>query len=421
MTRIGGLLLIVRRGLTQHALSTIVTATSVALGVGLVMAVFAVSAQSRLAFTSGAGNFDAVLGARGSALQLVLNAVFHLETSPGNIPWQLYEEVRADPRVALAIPYAVGDNYRGYRIVGTTSELFSAVEFRPGRRYAFRGKGRAFDPERREAVIGHMVAARTDLKLGARFQPYHGIAFNSEARHAEEYVVVGVLEPTGTPADRVVWIPIDGIFRMDGHVLRGTGAEFTADPAAEIPDEHKEVSAVLLDFRDAKVGFTLEQLINKQGKVATLAWPVQQIMATLFEKLGWMNRVLELVAYLVVAVAAGSILASLYNTMNERRREFAILRALGARPSTVLSVVVLEAVAIAGLGCVLGYGCYFAILAVAAELVRSATGVVLELDASHPALWWTPVCVLALGALAGLVPAARAYRTEVATYLAPTT
>src|SRR5205085_7479680 len=116
MTRFG-LMLLVRRSLRQHALSSVVTCVSVALAAGLTMAVFAINRQTYDAFTGGEAGFDAVLGARGSQLQLVLNTVFHLETSPGNIPWSMYTAIAAHPRVTLAIPYAVGDNYKGYRIV----------------------------------------------------------------------------------------------------------------------------------------------------------------------------------------------------------------------------------------------------------------------------------------------------------------
>ena len=136
---LASVLRIVLRSLRQHLLSTLVTIGSVGLAAGLVMSVFSVAEQSRLAFSGGPVGFDAVLGARGSQLQLVLNTVFHLETSPGNIPWSLYEEVRADDRVALAIPYAVGDNYKGYRIVGTDGshtvdwlcKISAALECRP--------------------------------------------------------------------------------------------------------------------------------------------------------------------------------------------------------------------------------------------------------------------------------------------------
>jgi putative ABC transport system permease protein len=170
----------------------------------------------------------------------------------------------------------------------------------------------------------------------------------------------------------------------------------------------------MLKLRSSRAGFVLDQTINKQGRVATLAWPVARSMAELFDKLGWVTRVLELVAYLVVVVAAGSILASLYNTMNERRREFAVLRALGARRATVSAVIVVESAVIAALGSLGGYVVYGAILGLAASVVRQETGVVLDLFAFHDALWRTPLAMTVLGAISGIVPALRAYRTEVA-------
>lgn len=416
----GGVWLVVRRSLRQHAVSTAVTVLSVALAIGLTMSVFAVSAQTRLAFTGGDVGYDAVVGARGSPLQIVLNSVFHLETSPGNLPWSVYETLRKDPSVELAVPYAVGDNYRGYRIVGTTEEVFTKFEFRKGTKFRVQPGGRFFDPTLREAVIGSTVAARTGLAVNSTFQPYHALGQSERDRHEETYVVVGVLEPTNTPSDRVVWIPIEGVFRLGGHVLRGAGTPYTPKAGEAIPDEAKEVSAVMLKLRAARAGFLLDQTINKQGKVATFAWPIGAVMAELFEKLGWMSRVLELVAYLVVAVASGSILASLWNTMNERRREFAILRALGARRGTVFAVIVVESTVIAGLGSLAGFVVYAAILGGAAVVVRQETGVVLDLLAWHPALWRTPLAMTVLGAFSGLVPAFKAYRTEVAENLVAT-
>lgn len=420
MSGIRGRLGIVRRSLRQHALSTAVTALSLALASGLVMAVFQIEHQARLAFTGGASGFDAILGARGSPLQLVLNTVYHLESSPGNVPWSMYEELRDDPRVELAVPYVLGDSYRGFRVVGTTEELFTELEVRRNRKLALREPGRVFDPTLREAVIGSYVAQRTGLRVGAHFEPSHGLSGDGE-EHDEEYVVVGVLEPTNGPIDRVIWIPIDGMFHMEGHVFFGTGEEFVPDPDVPIPDEHKEVSAVMLKLKGGfGVGSTLAQELNREDGRATLAYPIAQYMAQLFDKLGWMTRVLTLVAYLVVAVAAGSVLASIYNTMNERRREFAILRALGARRSTVFSVIVLESAAIAFLGALLGLVVYAGIFYGAAALIRSQTGVVLDLFALHPALGWTPLGIVVLGALTGVLPALKAYRTDVAEHLVPT-
>jgi putative ABC transport system permease protein len=413
------ILLIVRRSLSQHALSTLITAFSIALGSGLVMAVFAIKTQTYQAFTGGEAGFDAVLGARGSQLQLVLNTVFHLETSPGNIPWTLYQQIKQDPRVKLAIPYAVGDNYQGFRIVGTTSQIFTEFEYQQGRKFQVEPGGRFFGDTAREAVVGSFVAQATDIQVGSAFNPYHGLIADERQRHKDQFTVVGVLAPTNSPSDRVVWIPIEGIYRMSGHVLRGSGDTFKAQEGETIPDESKEVSAVMLKLRDPQSGFQLDQIINKQGKVATLAWPIGRVIADLFDKLGWMNRVLELVAYLVIAVAAGSILASIYNTINERRREFAILRALGARRATVFAVIVTEAAVIALIGSLVGYAVYGAILVTTKVIVKAQTGVVLSVWQMDSMLWLTPLVMLAVGALAGLIPAFKAYRTDVAEHLAP--
>ena len=421
MKLLGTLLLMVRRSLRQHALSTAVTVASTALAIALVMAVFNVSQQAERSFSAGDLDVDAVLGARGSEVQLVLNSIYHLETSPGNLPWSLYREIATDPGVRFAIPYAVGDSFEGFRVVGTTTDVFRDLRFGEGETLDVRRGHQIFDPLNREAVVGATVAERSGLKRGDVFNPTHGVGAAASAGvvHDEQYLVVGVLEPTGTPLDRVIWIPIEGIFRMGGHKLRGAGIEYEAAAGVTIPDEHKEVSAVLIGFRGRGTGFRLSQTINRQGKVATLAYPVQGVMGDIFNKLGWVNRVLEVIAYLVVAVAAGSILASIYNTMNERRREFAILRALGARRSTVFGAIVLEAGAIAALGSLFGLAVYLAIGFGVAEVVRARTGVFLDVLAWHPIFVAAPLGMIALGAISGLLPAAKAYLTDVADNLVP--
>jgi putative ABC transport system permease protein len=175
----------------------------------------------------------------------------------------------------------------------------------------------------------------------------------------------------------------------------------------------------MLKLRSTAQGLHLATTINNQGKVATLAFPVAGVMAELFNKIGWIYRVFELVAYLVVVVSTAAIMASIYNTINERRREFAILRALGARRRTVLAAIVLESTTIAMLGALAGYLVYGVILGAAAYAVRQQTGVVLEVFQFHPVLWATPLGMSLLGALAGLVPAWKAYSTDVAENLVP--
>jgi putative ABC transport system permease protein len=411
--------LMVRRSLRQHALSTAVTVLAAALATGLVMSVFAINSQAYQAFAGGNLGFDAVLGARGSQLQLVLNTVFHLETSPGNIPWALYKAIQADPRIKLAVPYAVGDNYYGFRIVGTTAQIFTDVELKGGRHLSIAPGGAAFGEEAKEAVIGSYVSQKTGLKVGDIFHPYHGLDFDPSMQHEEEFRVVGVLEASNTPSDRVVWIPIESMYRMKGHVLRGNGQIYTPQNGVPIPDANREVSAVMLKLRNPQAGFSLDQAVNKQGKIATLAWPIAMVMADLFDKLGWAYRVLALVGYLVMVVASASLFASLYNTLNERRRDFAILRALGAQRSELSAWMVAESGFIALLGGMAGWGVYALILGVAAHVVRAQTGVVLDVFSFHPVLVLAPLGMTLMGALAGLLPAWKAYRSDVASNLSP--
>jgi len=395
--------LVTYRSLRQHALSTVITAGSIALACGLLMCVWTVKTQAQVAFTQTTGGFDAVLGARSSKLQLVLNAIFHLEASPGNLAWSDYEAIKRHPAVKAAIPIAVGDNLRGYRLVGTLPELFANVEYAPGRKYALEARGRGFQGGAKEAVAGSFAAARLGLKAGDTFHPFHGLAFDEKNRHAETYTVVGVLAPTNTPADRVIWIPLAGVQTMSGH-----------DPRAAT-----DVSAVLVQLRAPSAGFMLDMMYNKQGNRLTFAYPVGTIIAELFGKIAWFDQVLTLVAYLVALVAAGSVLASIYNSMSARRRDPAILRALGARRRTIFGAVVCEAAVIGALGAAAGYVVYFGLLAGAASVIRTQTGVVIEVWHWQPVLAYSPLAMIGLCALGGVVPAFKAYQTPVAETLAP--
>jgi putative ABC transport system permease protein len=281
--------------------------------------------------------------------------------------------------------------------------LFTRAEYAPGRRHAIKPPGRIFDLGLREAVVGSFVAQKLRLKRGDSFHPYHGLTFNEKEEHAEEYLVVGILEPSNTPADRVIWIPLEGVQKMSGHAVEAAA----------------QVSAVLVKLRSPVAGRILEMFYNKQGNRLTFAWPIGATIAELLNKISWFDRVLALVAYLVAIVAAGSILTSIYNSMNERRRQIALFRALGAHRITIFSTVVLEAVAIGLLGILVGFLIYGGIMVTVAGLIRAETGVVLDPLAWHPVMLWTPAGLIGLSAISGIVPAIKAYRTDVAENLAP--
>lgn len=393
---------LIYRSLRQHALSTIVTAGSIALAGGLLLTVWIVKTQSQAVFAQTNSGFDAVLGARSSKVQLVLNAIFHLEASPGNITAADVAMISRHPAVRIAIPIAVGDNYYGWRIVGTLPRMFTDVEYLPGKKHAV-AQGRLFEDGVREAVVGAYAARKLGWKVGDTFQPYHGLAFDPNALHEEIYTVTGILAPTNTPVDRVIWIPLSGVQTMAGH-----------DPRAAT-----DVSAVLIQLRAATAGMMLDMMINRQGDRLTFAYPIGAIVADLFGKISWFDRVLTLIAALVALVAAGSVLVSIYNSMSARQRDIAILRALGARRRTVFGTVVGEATVIGFLGAVAGFAVYGILASAVASLIRDQTGVVLEPWQWHPVFIWTPAMMIGLCALGGILPAFKAYRVPVAETIAP--
>ena len=394
---------LIYRSLRQHALSTVVTAGSIALASGLLLTVWVVKTQTQAVFAQTNSGFDAVLGARGSKLQLVLNAIFHLEASPGNIAAADYEMIRHHRAVKAAIPIAVGDNFEGWRIVGTIPELFTDIEYAAGRRYAVRPGGKLFEIGRLEAVVGSYAAARLGWHAGTTFRPYHGLAFDPKEQHEEVYTVVGILDPTNTPVDRVIWIPLEGVQTMKGH-----------NPLAAT-----ELSAVLVQLRAPTAGLMLDMAINKQGTRLTFAYPIGTIVAELFNKVAWLDQVLTLLAWLVAVMASGSVLVSIYNSMSARQRDIAILRALGARRRLIFGAVVGEAAAIGALGAAAGFAVFAGLGALVASIIQGQTGVVLDPLKWNAVFGWSPVVFVALCVVGGIVPAIKAYRVPVAETIAP--
>lgn len=395
---------LIYRSLRQHLLATLVTAGSIALASGLLLTVWVVKTQSQAVFAATNSGFDAVLGARGSKLQLVLNAIFHLEASPGNLTAADFEMIRHQREVKTAIPLAVGDNYQGWRIVGTTEALFADVEYRPGHRYQVGHGERFFQIGKLEAVVGSYAAKKLGWRVGTTFHPSHGLIFNPQAeQHEEIYTVVGILAPTNMPVDRVIWIPLEGVQTMKGH-----------NPLAAT-----ELSAVLVQLRAPEAGMMLNLRLNSQGGRLTFAYPIGTIVAELFNKVAWFDQVLTLVAWLVAVVASGSVLVSIYNSMSARARDIAILRALGARRRTVFGAVVGEAAVIGLLGSAAGFAVFVGLAGSVAALIQAQTGVVLEPLQWNPVFCWGPAVFVGLCILGGCVPAFKAYRVPVAETIAP--
>jgi len=444
------------RSLEQRRLSSMLTGLSIALGVALVVAVLVIYSVVENTFERSANGYNIIVGAKGGKLQLVLNTVFHLSQPIENIPWSYYKEFtegRFSSVVEVAIPCCIGDNYKGFRVVGTKPELFEQIEYAPGKAYTF-SEGRNIDSDHFfEAVIGHMVARKTGLKVGDEFRPTHGVTTKENQGHKHDaFRVVGVIAPTGTPNDRALFVNIEGFFLLEDHAKKGhdeagvanhdhadSGAD--EDHAHEdhdhedhahhdhdhdhehdhhehhghrepLPEDQREVTAILVRT-DPFRGTQLPTIVN-EGSVAQAVLPIKEI-ANLFKGLVGPVRLLILMLAILVVVEAGiGMMVAIYNTMSERRREIAVMRALGAQRRTVLSIILLESILLALLGGLAGVALGHGLVAIASPLVETYAGISVGAFAFDILEVYLVPGLIALAAVVGYLPAMAAYRTDVA-------
>ena len=431
------------KSVRSRALVTALTALSVALGTMLTVAVLSASAVVDKALSKPATPFDLILGPKGSDLQLVLTTLYRMPAAMEPLPYPYYQQIKADPRFAEAVPIAFGDTTQegGFPIVATIGRFFAAgVNRDEPFRFAVEGS-RGFEGGF-EAIIGSEVARANGWTLGDTFKLVHGGADDPGAHvHDEVFTVVGVLAPTGTANDRTAFVQLNGFYAINGHdkplsegvnrwrafnglpELTGEALDAAVYAANKkgvggTPDLQKEVSAIFVNVtgeREANMRVPIVAAdINEGFQAAAVnpAGPVGRLRQTF---LAPAQAVLVALSALVVAVAGVGIFVSLYTTLSERLTEVAVLRALGAQRATVFAVVLLEAllVTLAGglLGLLLGHALTFTVLPfLPAGLVVDPWAVRLE------ELWLLPG-LAALAALAGLLPAARAYGADVAKYL----
>ncbi len=468
------------RNMQQRAFASTLTGFSMALGVAAMIAVLVIHNVTVKQFSQDAQGYHLIVGPKGGALQLVLNTVYHLSQPIENIPYRYYEEFvsgRFAPYTKVAIPYCLGDSYdeggMRFRVVGTTPDMFEKLTYGRNedgteKKYEF-SAGRNFKQENFfEAIIGSVVAAQTDLKVGSRFNPTHGISNQGKLHDEQGFEVVGILEPTGTANDRALFVNMEGFYLLGNHALsqeqaeerlrmlqmdRGddvaaavtsepSGGESSADEVDDSPSplpegpgggsnesavpvqasiqpldpDLREVTAILVLSDDLAAG-QLQNVIN-EGAIAQAVFPVREVYVLLERIVGPIQFVLFILTLMIVVVAGVGILVSIYNSMNERSRDIAVMRALGASRTAVMSIVLIEAILLSmcggGAGILLGHG----LMAAASPIVEARTGVSLGFFQFDFVELLLLAGLLILAPVVGFLPAWAAYRTDVAKALA---
>ncbi|MBF0463313.1 MAG: ABC transporter permease [Magnetococcales bacterium] len=391
------LMLLATRDVRANPGQAFLAAALSALAVAMLVVLLAFTGQMTDRLQRDARDIDLVVGAKGSPLQLILAGVYHLDVPPGNIPLQEVEVLAHDPLVRRLIPIALGDSFRGFRIVGAPTaygELYQAT-LATGHWYA--------DPL--EAVLGAEVAARTGLTVEKTFAGSHGLTAGGHVHADMAYTVTGVLQPTGTVLDRLILTPVESVWWVHAD---HTGGEETFD--------HPEVTLALIQYRSPLAAVSLPRRINAQTALMAASPPLE--IARLTQLMGVGQEVLQGFAWLLFVAAGGALLAGLLANLRHRRYELAIFRLLGASRGQLWAGVMIEAWLLATLGAVagllLGHGWVYGLgwwLAMQQQPV---------LDGTRFMAWegWLVVLAWGIAWLAAAWPAWRASRLDVARVLA---
>lgn len=392
--------------------TVLLTVFTIAISTALLVGVERLRGEARSSFSSTLSGTDLIVGARAGTVQLLLYSVFRMGEPTANVSWTTYREIAAAPTVAWTVPLSLGDSHRGYRVLGTTDAYFE--HYRYGARQSLRFReGKPFEGIY-DAVLGSEVASKLGYELGQEVVIAHGIGRVSFSDHDDKpFTVAGILAPTGTPVDRTVHVSLAAIEAIHLDWQSGTrlpGRSISAEEALKQDLTPKTITAFLVGLKSRVATFALQRQINEYRAEPLTAILPGVALQQLWSLTGVAENALRIVAACVVVVGLLGMLTALLTTLNERRREMAILRSVGARPRTVMGLLVLESATLTLAGIALGIVLLYAIIGALRGVAASRFGLFLGLGPPSAAELTALVAILCAGLLVGLLPAWLAYR-----------
>ncbi len=401
--------------------TVLLTVLTIALSVAVLLGVERIRTNVRDSFASTVSGTDLIVGARSGPINLLLYSVFHVGDATNNVSWQSYQELSALPQVAWAVPISLGDSHRGFRVMGTTTAFFTRYHYGARHPLAF-AQGKPFN-DLYDAVVGADVARALHYELGREIVVAHGIG--GFLKHKDKpFRVVGVLRRTGTPVDGTVIVSLEAIEAI--HVDWRSGAYDASNPvtaaqARKFDLTPKTITAFMLGLKTRMATFSVQRAINDYPDEPLLAILPGVALQQLWSLVGVAENALRLVSALVVLAGLTGMLTALLASLNERRREMAILRAVGARVRVVFGLLLMEAMVLTVTGCALGIAAAYLGVWAARDAMAERLGILLPLAPPSVGEWQLLAIVLLGGALVGCVPAAIAYRRTLIDGLTPRT
>jgi putative ABC transport system permease protein len=404
------------KSLLNRWITALLTIVTIAASVVLLLGVEEVRTGARQSFADTISGTDLIVGARSGGLNLLLYSVFRIGNATNNVTWQSYKDIAARPEVAWIVPLSLGDSHHGFRVLGTTTDYFKHYKYRQTHGLALTAGGPFSDLF--DAVIGADVADKLGYKIGDRIVLQHGLGSVSFLEHDDKpFRISGILERTGTPVDRTVHVSLEAIEAI--HVdwqsgARIPGKSVSAEEVRKMDLTPTAITAALVGLKSRLAAFRLQRAINEYRAEPLSAILPGAALQELWGLVGTAETALQVVSAMVVATALLGMLTMILSTLNERRREMAILRSVGARPRTVLGLLMAEAGVLTAAGVALGIVLLYAVLLLVRPYVDAVYGLHLPIAPLKPDAWATLATIVLAGCIAGLLPALRAYRLSLA-------
>ena len=401
------------RSLRNRRTTALLTISAIAISVALLLGVEKMRSAARDGFANTVSGVDLIVGARSGQLNLLLYSVFRVGDATANVSWESYQKIARHPDVAWTIPISLGDSHRGFRVMGTNGDYFKHYRFADDREMRF-AAGKPFE-DLYDAVVGAEVAKQLGYSVGSKIIVAHGLGNVSFAEHDDKpFTVVGVLERTGTPIDRTVHVSLEAITAIHVDWQSGMqalpGGQVDADQARAMDLTPQSITAFMVGMESKVMTFTMQRAINEYRQEPLLAIIPGVALSQLWNLVGIADTALMIVAAFVVLAGLLGMLTAILTSLNERRREMAILRSVGARPRHVFTLLIAEAGMLATAGVAAGVGVCYGLIFAAKPLLERRFGIFLDpggLTAYDLAIL---SIIIGAGLLMGALPAWRAYR-----------
>ena len=391
--------------------SLLLAILSIAISMTLLLGVDMTRKQAKNSFLNTISQTDLIVGARSGPINLLLYSVFRMGNATNNISYDSYQRLKGDKRVKWTIPLSLGDSHKGFRVVGTSLDYFEFYRYADKQSLGF-ATGEAFD-DLYDAVIGAEVAKKLNYKLGQSIILSHGTISTDFAAHDDKpFRVVGILQATGTPVDRSVHVSLEAIeaIHVDWRAGARSRLKIGAEQARNFGLQPKNLTAVMVGLNKRIQTFVVQRDVNDAEHEALLAIIPGTTLSGLWRTLGHFETILLLVSALVLIAGLLGMLTMLLSTLNERRREMAVLRAIGAHAYQIILLFVLEAFLMALIGCVLAVALVYIVLTMAKPVLLDLYGFNLSLTGLDGQQWLLLGSVLLLSCLFSLIPGLIAYK-----------